>query len=113
MRELREFRVHHSELQRAKIAIAGVTLDPLEDCRVWARRLDLPYPLLSDTTREAGSAFQVLRQFGLGSWKVELFRRMTFLADGRGIVRAVWGQVKMRGHAAEVLRFARALTASD
>ncbi len=113
MRELREFRVHHAELVRAGVALAGVTTDPLEDCRRWADRLELPYPLLSDSAREAGRAFRVVRQFGLGTWKVELFRRTTFLADANGVVRAVWGQVKMRGHAIEVLRHARALAAQD
>jgi peroxiredoxin Q/BCP len=113
VRELREFRVHHAELVGAGVAVAGVTADPVEDSRRWAKRLDLPYPLLSDPTREAGRAFRVQREFGIGGWKVELFRRTTFLADAHGVVRAVWGDVKMRGHAVEVLRHARALAAQD
>jgi peroxiredoxin Q/BCP len=106
---MREFRVHHSEFQQAEIALAGVTLDSVESCRQWAARLELPYPLLSDVTREAGQAFHVLNDFGIGAWKIEFFSRTTFLADTGGVVRAVWGDVKLRGHALQVLEAARAL----
>jgi peroxiredoxin Q/BCP len=106
---MREFRVHYSEFQQAGIAVAGVTLDGVESCRQWAERLDLPYPLLSDPRREAGRAFHVLQEFGLGPWKIEFFSRTTFLADTSGVVRAVWGEVKLRGHARQVLETARSL----
>ncbi len=58
---------------------------------------------------QAGAAFGVIRRLGIGSWNVELFRRMTFLVDAGGRVVASWGRVKIRGHALEVLEVARAL----
>src|SRR5262245_56660740 len=106
---MREFRAHHAEFESAGVAVAGVTVDSVESCRRWAERLRLPYPLLSDVSREAGRAFHVLREVGIGPWKVEFFARTTFLADRAGKIRAVWGDVRVRGHAREVLQAARAL----
>ena len=109
---MREFRARHSEYVAAGVTVAGVTLDTIESCVTWAKRLRLPYPLLSDARREAGEACHVLEHVGLAGWKIEYFRRTTLLADRSGIVRAVWGQVNIRGHAIDVLNAARALSAA-
>ena len=106
---MREFRARHSELVAAGVTVSVVTLDTLESCRTWARRLRLPYPLLSDEARAAGEACFVIDRVGLGPWKLEFFRRTTLLTDVNGIVRRVWGDVKIRGHGREVLESARAL----
>jgi len=81
--------------------------------RTWAQRLRLPYPILSDPERVAAEAFGGLRRLGFGAWTVELFRRRTVLADRRGTIAALWERVKIRGHAAEVLRAARALERAE
>ena len=75
----------------------------------WARRLRLPYPLLSDPERSAAAAFGGLRRLGIGGWTIELFSRRTVLAGRDGVIAALWEKVRIRGHAAEVLRAARAL----
>lgn len=110
---MREFRARHAEYASAGVGVAGVTLDPLESCRTWARRLRLPYPLLSDAERRAGVECHVLRSVGLAGWKVEFFRRTTLLIDATATVRAVWGDVRIRGHAREVLAAARALPGAN
>ena len=109
---MREFRALHERFDEAGVAVAGVTADSVESNRQWAERLQLPYPLLSDPDRHAGRAFHVMREFGIGSWKIDLFRRTTFLADRKGIIRAIWSRVGVKRHAREVLEFARTLDAS-
>jgi thioredoxin-dependent peroxiredoxin len=109
---MREFRVHYAELQEVGVEVAGVSTDTPESSVEWARRLSLPYPLLSDVERRAGSAFGVIRRIGVGSWNVEFFRRTTFLVDANGIVVAMWQKVKIRGHALEVRDMARALAST-
>lgn len=106
---MREFRVHYSALEKAGVQVAGVSTDTPESSVEWARRMDLPYPLLSDVERAAGNAFGVIRTLGIGAWNVEFFHRTTFLVDARGIVVAMWRKVKIRGHALEVRDMARAL----
>jgi len=111
--EMREFRAAHADFEAARVKVAGVTVDTLESCRRWAARLRLPFPLLSDSAREAGTACHVLRRVGLAGWNVEFFRRSTFLVDAEARVRAVWGDVAIRRHARAVLEAARALPTTD
>ena len=89
--------------------MAGVSRDSPESSRGSAKRLHLPYPLLTDTDGEAGRQFGVVRKLGIGGWTIEFFRRSTFLIDFHGNVAAVWGDVKVRGHALEVLEVADAI----
>ena len=112
MRELREFREHHPEYAAAGIALAGVSANTVEQHRTWVEKLHLPYPLLADPQREVAHALGLTRVLGFGAWKVELMRRTTLLIDAAGVVAAVWGSVKIRGHAAQVLMHARALQRS-
>jgi peroxiredoxin Q/BCP len=84
-----------------------VSGDTLDSHRTWIRRLRLPYPLLSDLDLSAGNALGLIRRIGIGEWRLELFRRTTLLVDAAGRMAMIWGQVKIRGHAADVLRAAR------
>ena len=85
------------------MTVAGVTRDTVKSNHEWVARLALPYPLLSDVDGQLGARLGVIRRLHLGPWKVDLFRRSTFLIDIHGVVAVVWGEVKIRGHALEVL----------
>jgi thioredoxin-dependent peroxiredoxin len=112
VRELREFREAYPRFQQAAVEIAGVSTDTLESHEKWSRRLKIPFPLLADPERLAGHDLGLVRRLGIGGWSVELFRRATLLANRDGIVVAAWADVKIRGHADEVLQTARALEAT-
>lgn len=109
MRELREFREAFRAFEEAGVAVAGVSADTIENHLRWSARLHIPFPLLADPERTAGHALGLVRRLGIGGWSVELFRRATLLADRDGVVAAAWGNVKVRGHASDVLAAARAL----
>jgi len=109
VRELREFRALHSEFEAKGIVVAGVTRDGPASNTLWSGRLHLPYPLLSDVNGDFGRSLGVMRRLGIASWTLELYRRKTLLVDGGGLIAAVWDDVKVRGHAREVLRVASAL----
>lgn len=89
--------------------MAGVNADTVAGNLAWARRLRLPYPLLSDPERSAAAAFGGLWRLGIAGWSIELFRRRTVLAGRDGVIAAFWDKVRIRGHAAEVLEAARVL----
>lgn len=110
---MREFRAHHAEFQDAGVPVAGVSRDTPEDHQRWIRQLELPYPLLTDPGGETSRALGLTTKVGLGAWSVELFRRTTILIDPHGNVGAVWGKVKIRGHAQHVLELARAARAAE
>lgn len=109
MRELREFREAQPSFEKEGVALAGVSSDTMESHARWIARLRLRFPLLSDPERTAGRALGLVRRIGIGAWGIELFRRATLLADDRGVIVAAWVQVKVRGHAEQVLTAARAL----
>ena len=113
MRELREFREHHSRFEAAGIELAGVSTDSVGSHREWAARLRIGFPLLSDPEAKSARALGILRRIGFGSWNVELFRRTTLLVGADGVIAAAWGKVRLRGHAAEVLHTAIALKGLD
>lgn len=71
--------------------------------------MHLPFPILSDAAGEAGRGLRVTRRFGIGGWTIDMVRRTTLLVDVDGTIAAVWGKVKVRGHALDVLRYAGAL----
>ena len=96
----------------SSVGLAGVSTDSVESHQSWARRLRIPFPLLSDPERLAGHELGLVRRLGVRGWSVELFRRATVLADRDGKIAAAWTEVKIRGHAREVLEAARALGGS-
>jgi peroxiredoxin Q/BCP len=90
-----------------------VTRDSAASNASWAKRLRLPYPLLADEEGLAGEACGVRRRIGLGGWHVDFFKRATFLVDAQGILAAVWREVRVRGHALEVLEMAKTVSRSS
>ena len=103
---MREFRVHHHELEAALVAVAGVSREAPESNLHWAKRLELPYPLLSDRDGEAARALGVMRPLKIAGWTLELMRRITILIDAKGTIAATWSKVHVRGHAREILETA-------
>ena len=89
------------------MTVAAVTREPVESNHKWSKKLDLPYPLLSDEKGEAAAAFCVVRHIKLAAWTFDMHRRVTFLIDPAGEIGAVWERVKVRGHAAQVLAVAK------
>ena len=106
---MREFRALHAEFARAHVTLAGVSVDSPGTNQRWMERLDLPYPLLTDREHHAGRAFGILSRVGIGPWSIEFLRRATVLIARDGQIAALWNRVKVRGHAAEVLKMAQAL----
>ena len=113
MRELREFRERHDAFTQAGVAVAGVSTDTLASHREWSERLQISYPLVSDTERVAAHALGLVMRIGIAGWGVELFRRTTLLVAADGRIVVAWGKVKVRGHAAQVLEAALALKGLD
>ena len=78
----------------------GISTDSAQSHRSFAEKHKLPFPLLSDPTREVTHAWGV--EGGIGPIKMP--RRVTFVLDPRGRVAQVFDPVNVAGHAEEVLR---------
>jgi peroxiredoxin Q/BCP len=79
----------------------GASFDTIEENRQFADDQQFPFPLLSDPDRWVGTAFGVARP---PSDKFAAFpRRMSFLIDPKGIIRAVYDVTDVATHADAVL----------
>ncbi len=99
VRETKAFRDEFPELARSGVQIVGVSTDPIdEQCR-FAEWAGVPFPLVADTDCKVSKAFGVL-------WPiVGVAKRVTFVADGAGIVRNVFHhELRALRHIADVKR---------
>jgi len=88
------------------LPLIGISLDDGEVLREYREREGMPFPLLSDAAKEAGNAFGVIYQFGLGRWAIDLFQTAAFVTDATGVIAGAWAK---GGHQQELLRAAVAL----
>jgi peroxiredoxin Q/BCP len=83
----------------------GVSKDKLASHEKFQTKYGLNFPLLADPEGTLITAY--------GAWKSgkegQSLERCTFLVDGAGILRQVWRNVKVDGHAEAVLAAIRAL----
>jgi len=76
--ETNDFVRHYEELQRAGVALLGVSVDPVEAQRRFAEACAVPFPLVADADRAIARQYGVLGVFGVA-------KRVTFWIgpDGR------------------------------
>jgi peroxiredoxin len=101
------FRDHFSELEQLGAAVVGVSSQPLADQIEFAERVGLPYPVLSDTRLELAGALR-LPIFEVA--KMRLYRRLTFIARNRRIVKVFYPVFPPDRNAAEVVAWLSAPT---
>ena len=108
-REGQAFRDLHDAFREAGTVILGISRDGLKAQENFRAKYDFPFPLLCDTDETACRAYDVLREKNLYGKKVMGVERSTFLIDAEGVLRREWRDVKVDGHAEEVLEAVRAL----
>lgn len=94
--EAEAFRDESAALARLGARVVGVSLDTIESHREFARNHQLSFPLVSD----AGGA--IAARYGV-STRSGFAERTTFIIDGAGKIARVFPQVRVSGHADEVI----------
>ncbi|MCL6453602.1 MAG: thioredoxin-dependent thiol peroxidase [Alicyclobacillus sp.] len=103
------FRDLAAEFAAAGAVILGVSRDSVASHEKFARKFDLPMPLLADVDGSVCESYGVLQEKHLyGRTHIGIVRT-TFLIDADGIVRKVYPKVKVEGHADAVLADVRTL----
>jgi len=98
-----------SEFEELDFSVFGVSPDEVKKHEKFSSRLGLKYPLLSDPDHgfiEALGFWQKKKMYGKEYMGVV---RSTLVVDPEFNVRALWDQVKVKGHAREVLDRCRQL----
>jgi thioredoxin-dependent peroxiredoxin len=81
-RESVAFAKLHGAFQSKGVRIIGISVDDVERQKRFSEDCRLPFPLLSDTSREIARAYGALGAFGHA-------KRVTFLIDGNGRIAEV------------------------
>ncbi len=98
------FRDLFPEFQKRKVAVLGISVDSVRSHEGFARKYDLPFPLLADQKKE------VVRAYGVWGEKTFMGRqtmgthRTSFLIDPEGRIAKIYEKVKPEGHAEHVLQ---------
>ncbi len=89
--------------------MVGISPDSPASHRKFSDKYDLKVRLLSDEERKAAEAYGVWVEKSMYGRKYMGVERATFLIDPAGKLVRSWRNVKVSGHAEEVLAAARAL----
>ncbi len=107
--EGRDFSALHSKFKRANTIILGVSRDSLASHEKFKEKQGFPFDLLSDPEETLCRKFDVIQEKTLYGRKFMGVVRSTFLIDADGKLRREWRNVKVKGHAEEVLEAVKAL----
>jgi peroxiredoxin Q/BCP len=108
-RESIDFSKLRAEFEKAGTEILGVSADSVAAQDKFKAKHELTVPLLSDETHKMLEAYGVWGEKSMYGKTFMGITRVTVLIGPDGRVAQVWPKVKVDGHAAEVLKAAKAL----
>lgn len=96
-----------AEFEKANTQVLGISVDTFPSLGVFGRSLDLNFPLLSDFPEH-----EVTKAYGTYKPDLGTSRRITYVVDKEGIIRAeIISDEDMRRHAERALEVVRSLAA--
>lgn len=107
--ESKDFSALLPEFAAAGTAVLGISKDSVQKHARFTEKHGLTVPLATDAAEGLADALGVWGQKSLYGRLFVGMRRTTYLVDADGRIARVWRNVKVKGHAAEVLAAARAL----
>lgn len=108
-KEGQEFSELAGEFKKAGVAVYGISKDKPKKLAKFIDKYDLKVALLSDEASDAIEQMGAWVEKSMYGRKYMGIERCTFLVGRDGKVKQVWHNVKVAGHAAEVLGAAKAL----
>ena len=107
--EGRDFSALHDKFRRAGTVIFGVSRDSIASHEKFKEKQGFPFDLISDPDETLCRKFDVIQEKTLYGRKFMGVVRSTFLIDADGKLRREWRNVKVKGHAEQVLEAVKAL----
>ena len=98
-----DFRDSLPKFKKSKAAVFGVSILDEKSKKKFADKFDLNFPLLADAEHDVAEKYGVWQQKSLYGRKFMGIVRTTYLVGPDGKVARRWDNVKIDGHAAEVL----------
>lgn len=104
-----DFRRLHKDFQKAGAEIFGISRDSIKSHLGFAGKCGFPFELLSDPDDKLMRPLKVIGQKSMYGKKFEGIIRSTFVVGTDGKIKKVWRNVKVAGHADEVLEVVKGL----
>lgn len=102
-KEACDFRDSLAKLSAAETVVLGISKDTVKSHQKFKEKYQLPFILLADVDKEVCQQYQVLIEKSRYGKKYIGIERSTFLIDAKGVIQAIWRNVKVDGHVDEVL----------
>lgn len=103
--EATSFRDLNDQFDELGVNILGISKDSLKSQQNFKMKYDLPFELLSDDEETVCRAYGVLVEKSMFGKTYMGIQRSTFVVDSDGEILKEFRNVKIDGHAAEVLEF--------
>jgi peroxiredoxin Q/BCP len=100
------FRDDLNQLTELGAQVVGISVDDSESHAQFAKKYNLPFPLLADKTSETAARYGALMRLGI----VKFARRYTFLIDPQGNIGKVYLTVETSRHSKEIIEDLKQLT---
>ncbi|HJV21898.1 MAG TPA: peroxiredoxin [Holophagaceae bacterium] len=98
-----DFRDNFARLKKAGARVYGISRDSLKSHQNFIAKQDLPFRLLSDPDKQLLAPLGAFGKKIMYGKEVEGIIRSTVLVDPKGIIRAHWPKVSVKGHVEAVL----------
>jgi thioredoxin-dependent peroxiredoxin len=108
-KEAQDFSALKKEFEKAGAAVVGVSADATSAHDKFKTKYGLDLALASDEERKTVEDYGVWVEKSMYGRKYMGIQRATFLVDKGGRIARVWRNVKVPGHAEEVLAAAKAM----
>jgi thioredoxin-dependent peroxiredoxin len=102
-REACAFRDMNETFGKAGAVVLGVSGDDVASKEAFAEKYELPFPLLADEDFSVSTQYGAYKQRERDGKKFMGIERTTFLIDKEGVLRKVYPNVNVEGHADTVL----------
>ncbi len=97
-------RDNFSSFKKAGIAVLGVSTDNVQSHDKFAKKYDLPFPLLADEEKKVVGLYGVWGRKKFMGREYMGTNRMSFLIDPEGKIVKIYEKVKPAEHAEEILK---------
>ena len=98
-----DFRDHHPKFITSQAVVLGISPDKPAKQAKFKDKYELPFPLLADVDTAAAQAFGVWKEKSKYLRRYMGIERTTFIIDEQGKIARIFPEVKVKGHAEEVL----------
>lgn len=102
-KEAKDFRDYQEEFENLHTTVVGISTDSMKSHEKFADKYGLNFTLLSDNSKT------ICRSCGVMGLTGTTAKRTTFLLDKEGMIKNIWENVSVKGHAEDVLSKIREL----